>query len=117
MNALEGGEEPREILQENHYYPFGMGMGGEWTPQVGAENQYQFNGKELNEDFGLDWIGMTMGLGGMMLVLGGLRALIGLLKNIILYLLIVTRPIIPSSILMLMVIVLMYQYCKKLMDT
>jgi RHS repeat-associated protein len=43
-------------IQENHYYPFGMEMEGAWLPQVGAENAYQYNGKELNEDFGLNLI-------------------------------------------------------------
>ena len=44
-----------ELLQENHYYPFGMVMEGEWTPQVGERNQYQYNGKEIDNDLGLDW--------------------------------------------------------------
>jgi len=41
-------------LQENHYHPFGMEMEGSWMTQVGTENQYEYNGKELNEDFGLN---------------------------------------------------------------
>jgi RHS repeat-associated protein len=41
-------------LQENHYYPFGLEMEGPWIAQVGTENQYQYNSKELNEDFGLN---------------------------------------------------------------
>ena len=49
------GGEDSEILQEEHYYPFGMAMEGNWVPQVGVKNHYLFNGKELNEDFGLDW--------------------------------------------------------------
>ena len=45
-----------EILQESHYYPFGMAMDGEWQNIVnGPENNYLYNGKELNTDFGLDW--------------------------------------------------------------
>ncbi|MFK8101142.1 MAG: RHS repeat domain-containing protein, partial [Saprospiraceae bacterium] len=44
-----------EVLQENHYYPFGMNMNGPWAPQLPTRNLYQYNGKELNEDFGLDW--------------------------------------------------------------
>ncbi len=47
-----------EVLQQEHYYPFGMGIRGEWKfvqPQVGGVNQYQYNGKELNDDYGLDW--------------------------------------------------------------
>ena len=41
-----------EILQQNHYYPFGMNMEGAWSAE---SNKYQYNGKELNTDFGLDW--------------------------------------------------------------
>ncbi len=29
-------------------------MEGSWMTQVGTENQYEYNGKELNEDFGLN---------------------------------------------------------------
>ena len=41
-----------EILQQNHYYPFGMNMEGTWP---GGTNKYQYNGKEIDNDFGLDW--------------------------------------------------------------
>ncbi|MEM6967333.1 MAG: RHS repeat-associated core domain-containing protein [Bacteroidota bacterium] len=45
-----------ELLQENHYYPFGMEMCGVWNEIVSTpENKYLYNGKELNTDFGLDW--------------------------------------------------------------
>ena len=45
-----------DVLQETHYYPFGMTMEGEWQNIVnGPENNYLYNGKELNSDFGLDW--------------------------------------------------------------
>jgi RHS repeat-associated protein len=46
-----------DIKQINHYYPFGMNMEGNWTPKGanGEGNKYQYNGKELNEDFGLNW--------------------------------------------------------------
>ena len=45
-----------EVYQETHYYPFGMTMEGEWQDIVnGPENNYLYNGKELNSDFGLDW--------------------------------------------------------------
>jgi len=47
-----------DVSQVNHYYPFGMKMGGLWnfadTP-TDAENQYQYNGKELNTDLNLNW--------------------------------------------------------------
>jgi RHS repeat-associated protein len=44
-----------QVLQENHYYPFGMEMRGSWITQSGTENAYQYTGKELNEDFSLNW--------------------------------------------------------------
>jgi RHS repeat-associated protein len=46
--------ESSEITQENHYYPFGLNMEGNWvnTPSV-SDSKYQYNGKELNDDFGL----------------------------------------------------------------
>ncbi|MEL7124437.1 MAG: RHS repeat-associated core domain-containing protein [Bacteroidota bacterium] len=46
-----------DILQENHYYPFGLGFEGPWLmDDAGRESQYRYNGKELNEDFGLNWL-------------------------------------------------------------
>jgi RHS repeat-associated protein len=45
-----------EVLQENHYYPFGMNMEGVWMNDLGSkDNKYTYNGKEINEDFGLNW--------------------------------------------------------------
>ena len=41
-----------EVLQENHYYPFGMNFGGSWAGVAGG-NRYRYNGKEFNEDLGL----------------------------------------------------------------
>ena len=43
-----------EVSQINHYYPYGLNMVGNWNGQVGA-NKYQYNGKEWNGDYGLDW--------------------------------------------------------------
>ena len=47
-------QEASEVTQENHYYPFGMSMEGTWsnTPSV-TDSKYLYNGKELNDDFGL----------------------------------------------------------------
>ncbi len=42
-------------MQENHYYPFGMVMNGPWMDDTARNMPYQYNGKELNEDFGLNW--------------------------------------------------------------
>ena len=45
-----------QILQESHQHPFGMEMEASYyAGQVGTENGYKYNGKELNEDFGLNW--------------------------------------------------------------
>ena len=49
--------ETSELTQENSYYAFGMNMEfGTWenTPSV-TDNLHQYNGKELNTDFGLNW--------------------------------------------------------------
>ena len=47
--------ETTEVLQENHYYPFGMQMKGSWMENPGRESKYQFNGIERNKDLGLNW--------------------------------------------------------------
>ncbi|MBK8502530.1 MAG: hypothetical protein IPL46_10120 [Saprospiraceae bacterium] len=39
------------LIQENHYYPFGMEMEGSFT---GSTNKYRYNGKEWNDDLGLN---------------------------------------------------------------
>ena len=46
-------EDATEIVQENHYYPFGLKMKGPW---MGDENayRYKYNGIEEVDDFGLD---------------------------------------------------------------
>jgi RHS repeat-associated protein len=46
-----------EILSENHYYPFGMNMGYDWmnNTAISPDTKYQYNGKEFNDDFGLNW--------------------------------------------------------------
>ena len=51
-----GAPESSEVTQENHYYAFGMAMENVWynTPSV-SDNKYQYNGKEYNDDFGLNW--------------------------------------------------------------
>lgn len=45
-----------DILQENHYYPFGANYEGPWLMNDAArDTKYQYNGKEMNDDFGLNW--------------------------------------------------------------
>ena len=48
-------EEATEVLQENHYYPYGMAMKGDFISNVAKKNKYLFNGIERNDDFGLGW--------------------------------------------------------------
>ncbi len=45
-----------EVLQENHYYPFGLRHEGLQDNQVGITNPYQYNGKEFIADHNLDWL-------------------------------------------------------------
>jgi len=46
-------ESNSEIIQENHYYPFGLTMKGVW---MGDENnfRYKYNGIEQNSNFGIE---------------------------------------------------------------
>jgi RHS repeat-associated protein len=47
---------PSEILQENNYDAFGYGLDGVYMNHSNPDNQYQYNGKELNNDFALNWM-------------------------------------------------------------
>ena len=46
---------PQLIVQENHYYPFGMNLAG-IEKQGKPEHKFQYNGKEKQEEFGLNWL-------------------------------------------------------------
>ncbi len=48
--------QTNELLQEHHYYPFGMEFEGPWMMHPIRESAYQYNGKELNEDLELEWL-------------------------------------------------------------
>lgn len=53
-----------EIVQINHYYPFGLDMKGNWNGP-GGNNKYRYNGKELNTelnwyDYGARWYDPAM---------------------------------------------------------
>lgn len=43
-----------EIIQQSHYYGFGMRMEGTGALFVGVENKYKFGGKELDDELGLN---------------------------------------------------------------
>ncbi|MEM7037199.1 MAG: RHS repeat-associated core domain-containing protein [Bacteroidota bacterium] len=50
----DGSIDPQtEVIQEEHYYPFGMSFAGIAKPQIGVEFGFKFNGKEIQEEFGL----------------------------------------------------------------
>ncbi len=52
-------ENKAVVVQENHYYPFGMAMHGLNEVEMEAPderaNKFLYNGKELQDDFELDW--------------------------------------------------------------
>ncbi len=43
------------VQQESHYYPFGLEISALSFNKTQPKNKYLYNGKELQEDFGLDW--------------------------------------------------------------
>lgn len=46
--------QPQLVVQENHYDPWGLNLVG--IEQTGApDSKFQYNGKEKQEDFGLNW--------------------------------------------------------------
>ena len=52
-------DKTTEVLQEVNYYPFGLEhsyAADDLPPLSGAENQYKFNGKEKQTEFGLNWL-------------------------------------------------------------
>ncbi|MBL7105157.1 MAG: RHS repeat-associated core domain-containing protein, partial [Bacteroidales bacterium] len=48
--------ENGDVIQEDAYYPFGMQMNGLcYETGLDYKNKYLYNGKELQDEFGLDW--------------------------------------------------------------
>lgn len=43
-----------ELLSSTDYYPFGMAMEGSWDMQTSPQNDYLYNGKELDKELGLN---------------------------------------------------------------
>jgi RHS repeat-associated protein len=42
------------ILQNQDFYPFGLQIAGDYVQNTSTEDKYRFNGKEYNDDFGLN---------------------------------------------------------------
>ncbi|AEE51476.1 RHS repeat domain-containing protein [Haliscomenobacter hydrossis] len=55
---ITGTASTSDVLQENHYYPFGLAFEGPWLQNDAGvrDNKYQYSQKELNDDFGLGWL-------------------------------------------------------------
>ena len=51
----DGSISSSEILNEEHYYPFGMSIKGDWQAISDPDFNYRYNGKEMHDDHGLDW--------------------------------------------------------------
>jgi RHS repeat-associated protein len=58
VTFTEAGPGVPQVLQETHYYPFGMAMNGlsySAANQAGDRNKLLYNGKEIQDEFGLNW--------------------------------------------------------------
>ena len=56
-----GTTTPADIIEENHYYPFGLkhnGYNGTIVGGFNTGNKYKYNGKELQEELGLNMTAM-----------------------------------------------------------
>jgi RHS repeat-associated protein len=54
LSFHDDGTGTAEVLQQDHYYPFGMRLAG-LSENAGDDNKYLYNGKELVEDHNLNW--------------------------------------------------------------
>ena len=48
-------QTPQELLQDVHYYPFGLMYEGPFYAQVGPVNEYTYNGKRFHREGDLNW--------------------------------------------------------------
>lgn len=49
-------DEEGQLVQQSSYYPFGPQADAlTWSSDMHPENEYLYNSKELQDDFGLDW--------------------------------------------------------------
>ena len=52
--TISDDETINEVLEEYHYYPFGMCMSGPWLKNSNHQNKYTYNGKEHISDLNLN---------------------------------------------------------------
>jgi RHS repeat-associated protein len=50
----KGSDGKARIIQEKHYYPFGLEING-LSKNYDSDNKFAYNGKELEDEFGLNW--------------------------------------------------------------
>jgi len=57
VSFKDDGTSTAQVVQEDNYYPFGMRIGGlsYVSGASSSTNKYLFNGKELQDDLGLNW--------------------------------------------------------------
>jgi RHS repeat-associated protein len=53
-NTASAAAPSLQIQEENHYYPFGLKQNGYGAPNVSSNNKYKYNGKELQDELGLN---------------------------------------------------------------
>ena len=54
VSYIDNGTGNADIVQEDHYYPFGMRLAN-LCSDSGNDNKHLYNGKELEDDFNLNW--------------------------------------------------------------
>lgn len=54
LSFKDDGSGSPDIIQKDAYYPFGMRLAG-LSENEGNENRYLYNGKELEDDYNLNW--------------------------------------------------------------
>ena len=54
VSFKESSSGTAEVVQEDHYYPFGMRLAG-LSSDSGNDNKFLYNSKELEDDFKLNW--------------------------------------------------------------
>ena len=55
VKIVKGNASQTVIVEESNYYPFGLKHKGYNNVVNGTEHPYKFNGKEHNQELGLDW--------------------------------------------------------------